>query len=110
MASGGLPTAVTAVDNIARDDRQNKKSKWDKVLTCLCSSIRNKISVTSIYLLSLFHLTSRWIVMEEILFLLERKILYLLLEHIQFFYQLLMLELGTQLLRKSFTFMHYHLD
>ncbi|XVE51478.1 hypothetical protein DITRI_Ditri02bG0044200 [Diplodiscus trichospermus] len=30
-AAGGLPSAPTAVDNIVRDDRQNKKSKWDKV-------------------------------------------------------------------------------
>ncbi|XVF40311.1 hypothetical protein PTKIN_Ptkin01aG0103300 [Pterospermum kingtungense] len=31
VASGGLPSAATAVDNIVRDGRQNKKSKWDKV-------------------------------------------------------------------------------
>ncbi|KAG4124380.1 hypothetical protein ERO13_D10G036800v2 [Gossypium hirsutum] len=40
----------------------------------------------------------RWIVIEGILFLLEHSILYLLLEHIQLYYQLLMLEPGTQLL------------
>ncbi|XVF87314.1 hypothetical protein PTKIN_Ptkin18bG0110300 [Pterospermum kingtungense] len=31
VAAGGLPSAPTAVDNIVRDGRQNKKSKWDKV-------------------------------------------------------------------------------
>ncbi|XWS19716.1 hypothetical protein CRYUN_Cryun31cG0040000 [Craigia yunnanensis] len=31
VAGGGLPSAPTAVDNIVRDGRQNKKSKWDKV-------------------------------------------------------------------------------
>lgn len=44
MAAGGLPSAPTAVDNIVREGRQNKKSKWDKVLTCLCSSLTNKMS------------------------------------------------------------------
>ncbi|KAL4387048.1 hypothetical protein GQ457_09G003090 [Hibiscus cannabinus] len=29
--AGSLPSAPTAVDNIVRDGRQNKKSKWDKV-------------------------------------------------------------------------------
>ena len=52
VAAGGLPSAPTPVDNIVRDGRQNKKSKWDKVLTCLCSSITNKITVISIYWLS----------------------------------------------------------
>ncbi|KAK6268619.1 hypothetical protein QUC31_012779 [Theobroma cacao] len=31
VAAGGLPSAPTAVDNIVREGRQNKKSKWDKV-------------------------------------------------------------------------------
>ncbi|KAE8673305.1 nucleobase-ascorbate transporter 2-like [Hibiscus syriacus] len=31
VGAGGLPSAPTAVDNIVRDGRQNKKSKWDKV-------------------------------------------------------------------------------
>ncbi|XWS12501.1 hypothetical protein CRYUN_Cryun37aG0094700 [Craigia yunnanensis] len=31
VAAGGLPSAPTPVDNILRDGRQNKKSKWDKV-------------------------------------------------------------------------------
>ncbi|OMO76228.1 HCNGP-like protein [Corchorus capsularis] len=33
VAASGLPSAPTAVDNIVRDGRQNKKSKWDKVDT-----------------------------------------------------------------------------
>ncbi|XVF25630.1 hypothetical protein REPUB_Repub13aG0229800 [Reevesia pubescens] len=33
VAAGGLPSAPSAVDNIVRDGRQNKKSKWDKVDT-----------------------------------------------------------------------------
>ncbi|GMI93494.1 hypothetical protein HRI_003018700 [Hibiscus trionum] len=31
VGAGSLPSAPTAVDNIVRDGRQNKKSKWDKV-------------------------------------------------------------------------------
>ncbi|KAK8580596.1 hypothetical protein V6N13_143675 [Hibiscus sabdariffa] len=31
VTPAGLPSAPTAVDNIMRDGRQNKKSKWDKV-------------------------------------------------------------------------------
>ncbi|KAE8671787.1 hypothetical protein F3Y22_tig00111917pilonHSYRG00002 [Hibiscus syriacus] len=33
VGAGGLPSAPNAVDNIVRDGRQNKKSKWDKVDT-----------------------------------------------------------------------------
>ncbi|THG21183.1 hypothetical protein TEA_006497 [Camellia sinensis var. sinensis] len=31
VASGGLHPVPAAVDSVARDGRQNKKSKWDKV-------------------------------------------------------------------------------
>ncbi|XAR59262.1 hypothetical protein NMG60_11015005 [Bertholletia excelsa] len=31
LAAGGLPPLPAAVDSLARDGRQNKKSKWDKV-------------------------------------------------------------------------------
>ncbi|KAK8524541.1 hypothetical protein V6N13_015561 [Hibiscus sabdariffa] len=31
VGAGSLPSAPTAADNIVRDGRQNKKSKWDKV-------------------------------------------------------------------------------
>ncbi|KAA8515089.1 hypothetical protein F0562_018124 [Nyssa sinensis] len=31
VAAGGVPSVPAAVDGVARDGRQNKKSKWDKV-------------------------------------------------------------------------------
>lgn len=45
VAAGGLPSVPTAVDNVVRDGRQNKKSKWDKVLTCLCICHKENIII-----------------------------------------------------------------
>ncbi|OMO65402.1 HCNGP-like protein [Corchorus olitorius] len=54
VAASGLPSAPTAVDNIVRDGRQNKKSKWDKVLVCLCCTFTNKMFVIWTHYLIVF--------------------------------------------------------
>ena len=52
VPAGGLPSAPTAADNIVRDGRQNKRSKWDKVIICLsCTSINRILVISTHYII-----------------------------------------------------------
>lgn len=99
-AATGLPSAPPVADTATRDARQNKKSKWDKVLIKAYAIYNCQIILADSPYLSVYSFCFRWMGIEEILCPLGGRIPFLQLGLMLYFYLPLMLVLDTWLLRK----------